>query len=149
MLHETKLQHRLELGQGSALTALVGRDREIELLLDRWEQAKEGLGQVCFLVGEPGIGKSRLLHEIRERLLKEHIPGDEPTILHWHCAAHCENSSFHPLIDYLERRLNFRRDQPASEKLTSLEEMLAQMNLNLKEAVPLFASLLSVPLDGR
>ncbi|HLN31668.1 MAG TPA: protein kinase [Gemmataceae bacterium] len=149
VLHETKLQHRLELGQGSALTALVGRDREIELLLDRWEQAKEGLGQVCFLVGEPGIGKSRLLHEIRERLLKEHIPGDEPTILHWHCAAHCENSSFHPLIDYLERRLKFRRYQPASEKLTSLEEMLAQMNLNLKEAVPLFACLLAVPLDRR
>jgi len=149
VLHETKLQNRLEIGQGSALTALVGRDREIELLLDRWEQAKEGLGQVCFLVGEPGIGKSRLLHEIRERLLKEHAPNEDRIVLQWHCAAHCENSSFHPLIDYLERQLNFRRDQSASEKLTRLEEMLAQMNLNLKDAVPLFGNLLSVPLGGR
>ena len=84
----------------SALTPLVGRDEELDLLLRRWSQAKDGEGQVVLLSGEPGIGKSRILNALRERLEAEGVQA-----LRFQCSPYYVNSAFWPIIDNFERTL--------------------------------------------
>jgi ATP-dependent Clp protease ATP-binding subunit ClpA len=68
VLYESRVQSRFEVAVTKGLTPLVGREQEVGLLLERWERVKEGEGQVVFLIGEAGIGKSRLV-----QVLKEHV----------------------------------------------------------------------------
>ena len=91
---------------GSALTPLVGRDEELDLLLRRWSQAKDGEGQVVLLSGEPGIGKSRILSALRERLEAQGVQA-----LRFQCSPYYVNSAFWPIIDNFERALKFTRDE--------------------------------------
>jgi class 3 adenylate cyclase/pimeloyl-ACP methyl ester carboxylesterase len=135
---------RFEALHGHGLTPLVGRDHEVGLLWDRWEQAKDGEGQVVLLSGEPGIGKSRLLLALRERL------GDEQyTPLTHFCSPYHQNTALFPIITLLERGSNLRRDEPAARQLEKVEALLAPSAADLDEAVPLVAALLSIPVDGR
>lgn len=94
---------RLDVGAERGLTPYVGRERELRALLDAFEQAKTGRGQVVFVVVEPGIGKSRLLYELRRRL------GEEATWLEGRCISFGQSIAFHPVIDMLKR--NFRVDE--------------------------------------
>ena len=91
-----RVEGRFEGLHAEGLAPLVGRELELGLLLDRWRQAKEGEGQVVLLSGEPGIGKSRVVLALRERLR------DEPcTILRYHCSPYLTNSALWPVIDQL------------------------------------------------
>jgi AAA ATPase domain/Adenylate and Guanylate cyclase catalytic domain len=90
---------------GGALTPLVGREEELDLLLRRWSQAKDGEGQVVLLSGEPGIGKSRILSALRERLEAEGVQA-----LRFQCSPYYVNSAFWPVIDNFERTLKFTRN---------------------------------------
>ncbi len=148
ILGESGAQSRFEVAVTSGLTPLVGREEEVGLLVQRWERAKEGAGQVVMLNGEPGIGKSRLLQVLRERLAQETL-----TRLECRCSPYYQNSALYPVIDLLQRLLQFKRDDSSEEKLRKLEGTLEVEAIHelppRAETVPLFASLLSLPLPER
>ena len=89
--------------EGVVLTPLVGRDQEMGLLFDRWNQTREGLGQSVMLAGDAGLGKSRLVHVLREHVTVD----DNPPIVEWRCSPYHSNSALYPAIDYWERTLGF------------------------------------------
>lgn len=144
VLRESAARSRLEMTSVGELTPLVGREQEVGLLVDRWEQVKEGLGQVVLVSGEAGVGKSRLVH-----VLKEHV-ADE-LLIRWECrcSAYHQDSALFPVIDLMERALEFSRDESPQDKLRKIEKGLARCGLADPEAVSLWASLLSVPLPER
>jgi class 3 adenylate cyclase/predicted ATPase len=141
VLSESGARGRLDVAVTQGLTPLVGREQEIGLLLERWEQAKAGHGQVVLLTGEAGIGKSRLV-----QVLKEHIAQEPHT--RWECrsAEHYQNTALFPLVDLFQRILQWQPEESPGEKLTKLEQTLSQYRLPLEEFVPLFAPLFSLPL---
>ena len=143
VLGESGTQSRFDVAIARGLTPLVGRTAEVALLLDRWAQVKEGLGQVVLVSGEPGIGKSRLV-----QVLKEQVADDVPTLLECRCSPYHTNSALYPVIDVLQRALQWASDDTSAEKLRKLETALAQLSLARTETVPLFASLLGLPLPA-
>jgi TOMM system kinase/cyclase fusion protein len=141
VLGESRAQTRLEVPGPSGLTPLVGREQEVGLLLERWDQVKDGLGQVVLLGGEAGIGKSRLV-----QVLKEHVVGQPHVRWECRCSPYYQNSTFYPLIDLMQRALRFERNEAPEAKLGKLEEGLAPYPVSLAEVLPLFTSLLSLPM---
>src|SRR5262249_21411508 len=123
------------------LTPLVGRESEVTLLLERWEQAKAGHGQVVLLSGEAGIGKSRLVQVLKEQV------AHEPHV-RWECRSlpYYQNTALYPLTDLFQRTLQWHQDETPDEKLSKLEQTLRQYQLPLEESVQLFAPLLSLPI---
>jgi class 3 adenylate cyclase/predicted ATPase len=122
---------------------LVGRDQELELLMERWTQAKEGSGCVVLISGEPGIGKSRLTQAFQERLAAE-----QHTHLRFFCSPHHQDSALHPVIVQLERTVGFRREDGPETKLAKLEALL-DGSPSGREQTPLIAELLSLHTAGR
>lgn len=144
--HESSARSRLDAMAQAELTPLVGREQELGLLFERWEQVNEGMGQVVLLGGEAGIGKSRLV-----LALKEHVAQDpQAWLTPWQCSTYHQNSALYPLIDLLERVvLQFERGDDPTEKLSRLEGFLVQYGFHLPDVVPLFANLLSLPIDEK
>ena len=144
ILGDSRAESRFEAFHPKGLTPLVGREQEMALLLDRWERATEGEGQVVLLSGEPGIGKSRLIQALRERL-----SAAPHTRLRYYGSPYHQNSALHPVITQLERAAALARNDPPSRRLDKLETLLTQSADNLAEAVPLLAALLTIPAEGR
>ena len=122
------------------LTPLVGRDEEIAMLMRRWERARRGEGQLTLIVGEPGLGKSRLIEEFHSRL------SDTPhTWVEWSCSQLLQNTPLHPIAEWGRQRFG-GADMPAERRLADLENSLAQVKLDAAENAPLLAPLLDIPL---
>jgi hypothetical protein len=122
------------------LTPLVGRDEEMAMLLRRWERARHGNGQFILIVGEPGLGKSRLLEEFHSRLR------DTPhTWTEWSSLQLLQNTPLHPIGEWGRQRFG-GIDIPAERRLADLESSLFQVKLDPAENVPLLAPLLDIPL---
>lgn len=141
VLQESGLYSRFEAAVTKGLTPLVGREQEVGILLDRWQKAKEGKGQVVLIGGEAGIGKSRLV-----QMMKESVAGESHARIEVRCSPIYQNSSLYPLIDKLQRVLQFSREDSSEEKLGKLEKTLDQYDFPLQQIFPLFASLLSLPI---
>jgi class 3 adenylate cyclase/predicted ATPase len=142
-LRPSAVASRFEALRGSALTPLIGRGEEIDLLLRRWARAKAGDGQIVLVTGEPGIGKSRITAELEERLR------DEPHLdLRYFCSPYCRESALYPFIDQLWHAAQFAHDEPPTAKLAKLEAVLARGALS-DEDVPLLADLMSLPVSER
>jgi class 3 adenylate cyclase len=143
VLRPSAVESRFEALRGSALTRLVGRDEEIDLLLRRWARAKTGDGQVVLVSGEAGLGKSRIAAALQERLHAEpHIR------LRYFCSPYHQDSALYPFIDQLDRASGFARDDPPAAKLEKLEALLARAAPS-DEDVALLADLLSLPGSDR
>ncbi len=142
-LRASSAEGRFEALHASGLTALVGREEELELLLRRWSRAKTGEGQVVLLSGEAGIGKSRLTAALLERLT-----GEPHTRLRYFCSPQHTDSAFYPVISQMERAAGMAHDDTAQAKLDKLDTLLAQSSTSAQDAA-LFAEMLSLPNDGR
>jgi class 3 adenylate cyclase len=142
-LRPASVESRFEAMHASALTELVGREEELELLLRRWSKAKNGEGQVVLLSGEPGIGKSRLTAALMDRLA-----GEPHTRLRYFCSPQHTDSALYPIISQMERAAGFTHDDSAQAKLDKLDTLLAQ-SVRPQQDAGLLADLLSVPNDGR
>ena len=142
-LRPSSVASRFEALHATGLTALVGREEELELLLRRWARAKTGEGQVVLLSGEAGIGKSRLTAALMERL-----EGEPHTRLRYFCSPQHTDSALHPIIGQIERAAGLAHGNTAQEKLDMLDALLAQTSTSKQEAA-LFAEMLSLPNDGR
>jgi class 3 adenylate cyclase len=126
-------------GGARALTPLVGRSEELDLLERRWERSRRGQGQLALIVGEPGIGKSRLIEVFRARL------GETPhTFVEWSSSQLLQNTPLHPVAEWGRQR--FGADQPAEQRLADLENTLQLIGLDPAEYAPLLASLVDIPL---
>ena len=137
------VESRFEALHASSLTALVGREEELELLLRRWSRAKTGEGQVVLLSGEAGIGKSRLTAALLERLA-----GEPHTRLRYFCSPQHTDSALYPIIGQMERAAGFAHDDAPETKLNKLDAVLSQTSTSKRDAA-LFADTLSLPNDGR
>src|SRR5208282_3820457 len=126
-------------GGARALTPLVGREEELEHLRRRWERARSGEGQLALIVGEPGIGKSRMIEEFRTHL------GETPhTWVEWSSSQLLQNTPLHPIAEW--GRLRFGADLPAELRLADLENTLQLVGLDTAEYAPLVAPLVAVAL---
>ena len=124
---------------GFDLSPLVGRARELDQLTNRWAQARGGVGQAVLLSGEPGIGKSRLLRALRERVGESSGDG-AVRWLSMHGSVYTQNTPLHPVVTLLRRLL---ASQPGATPADQLDGFVGTFALT--EATPLFASLLDLP----
>jgi predicted ATPase len=142
-LRPSGVASRFEALRGSALTPLVDRDEEIDLLVRSWARTKTGDGQVVLVSGEPGLGKSRITATLEERLHAEpHLR------LRYFCSPYHQDSALFPFIDQLGRASGFMRDDSSAAKLDRLEALVARATPP-DEDVALLADLLSLPGSKR
>jgi len=143
VLRPSAIASRFEALRGSALSPLVGRDEELDLLLRRWARAQTGVGQVVLISGEPGIGKSRITAELKGRLHPEpHIR------LRYFCSPYHQDNALFPFVDQLGRAAGFAPEDPLAARLEKLEALLAPA-APPGEDVAFIADLLSLPASDR
>jgi class 3 adenylate cyclase/predicted ATPase len=142
-LRTSSIESRFDALRAAGTVALVGREKEIDLLMQRWSSAKNGEGQVVLLSGEAGIGKSRLTAALLERLAAE-----PHARLRYFCSPQHTDSAFYPIIGQMERAAGLSREDTSQAKLDKLDSML-RANSTSPEDAALFADMLSLPNDGR
>jgi DNA-binding winged helix-turn-helix (wHTH) protein/tetratricopeptide (TPR) repeat protein len=137
-----RIKGRVDQATG-AQTPFVGRDEELRLLLNRWQRAHDGEGQAALVIGEPGIGKSRLLQHFREQIAQ---------MAHWWVEASAapffQNTPFYPVVELLRHFASPHRADGAGHQPVRIEAQLASAGLNPAEAIPLLAPLLNLPVPG-
>ena len=140
--HETTARSRLEAAGRSGLTPLIGREKEVHELLNCWEENYQGTGGGILLIGEAGIGKSRLV-----QMLKEHVanvPGAWLTPCQ--CSAYHKSTAFHHYIDLLERVvLKFERHERPRDRFLKVEGLVRQYGMDLDVTLSSLAAMMSVP----
>ena len=144
VLGERATAGRFEVRQMSGTTPLVGRTEELALILRRWEQVKEGEGQVVLLSGEPGIGKSRLTQVLCKR-----ASGEPHILVRYQCSPYHTHSALYPVVEQIRRAAGFDETDDASSQLDKLEASLRLAFDDVSDVTPLFAALLSIDAGRR
>ena len=143
---EAASRNRVELADPGNLTPLVGRDTELTILKDRWEQALDQLGQIVLLIGDAGLGKSRLIRELREHVIREDSEG--AAVIELRCSQYHQGTSFFPVVEFFTRLLDFE-NHSATERLEIVVRYLREFKIESAENVSLLCGILSVPTDAR
>jgi class 3 adenylate cyclase/tetratricopeptide (TPR) repeat protein len=144
VIRPSRIETRFAATFDSRSTPLVNRTEELVLLLARWQQSKERHGQVVTLSGEPGIGKSRIVQEFRER-----IAGEPHRQVSFQCSPYYTGTAFHPFVEQLKSTIFVDREGASDSSLTSLETVLADTVDESELVAPLFAALLSIAPGDR
>jgi class 3 adenylate cyclase/tetratricopeptide (TPR) repeat protein len=126
------------------MTPFIGREDELRLLMNRWERVREGEGQVVTIIGEAGIGKSRLVQRFREE-----IAADPNTWLECATAPFFRNTPFYAIADMLQQSFHWDASHDVDQRLAALQASLGLAGLDPNEAVPLIAPLLELPVGTR
>jgi len=134
---------RFDQTHPAALTPWVGRSDELSRLLDLWCCATRGVGQLVLIAGEAGVGKSRLVQTLGDRIV-----GAPFYRICYQCSPYHVNSAFHPFVHQLEKAAGFAAGEATSSRLDKLRRLLGGASPALASAIPLFAELLSLPIDG-
>jgi class 3 adenylate cyclase/tetratricopeptide (TPR) repeat protein len=133
---------RLDVSIERGLTPLVGRERELNLLHDCLTRVKAGRGQVVGLVGEPGIGKSRLLYELRKSLAGEHM-----VWLEGHCVAHGQNTPYLPLLEILRTNFQIEDGDVSLQLREKLRRGVRELDASLEGFLPYLGGLFGLPIE--
>ena len=144
VMHPDETLSRFEAAHPAGLTPLVGRREELDLVMRRWHSAASGQGQVVLLSGEPGIGKSRIVQNLVERVVQ-----DPQQVVLLQCSPHHSSSALYPVGIALERLAEFDRDDSAEQKMAKLEALVARCRQPIQLTVPLLAPVVSVPIGSR
>jgi class 3 adenylate cyclase len=142
VIGERRVESRFAASHGPELTPLIGREEELDLLARRWSRANSGEGQVVLLAGEPGIGKSRLVRALRDRIANE-----PHTRLIYQCSPHHTSSALYPVINQLEHAADIETSDGTDARLDKLERLLARAGRATDGIMPLIASLVSIPSE--
>jgi tetratricopeptide (TPR) repeat protein len=132
------MHSRLDIAAGR-LTGFVGREPELATMIDHWERAQDGEGQNILIVGEAGVGKSRLLRQLRE-----HLAGIPHTWLECDATPYTESTPFHPVIELVRQGLALAPEDSSADKLEKIEAALTRANLFSPEAMTLMADFLNL-----
>jgi predicted ATPase len=144
VIRETSARSRLDVSLSRGLIPLVGRDREMAHLESAWHAAQLGAGSVMLIDGEPGIGKSRLVLELVERVLPS-----GSVVADMRCSPRHTNSVLHPVVDLLQRMLRPADPADDSELLERVERLVVDSGLESTDGVPVVAGLIGLPLPER
>lgn len=139
---DTGIRTRRALAAATGLTPLVGREQELETMEKRWRLALEGTGQAVLVLGEPGIGKSRLVDELGRRI------GEEATRLVFQASPYHTSSALHPVVEELERVIRIDGKGEFDGDLARLTDELERQGLSVEETRPALAALLSIAEPG-
>ena len=134
---------RFDVSAESGLTPFVGRERELELLLDGFERVKEGRGQAVSIIGEAGTGKSRLLYEFRKAVTNEAV-----TFIEGRCLSYSRNVAYHPIADLLKSNFDIRDTDTEDEIREKVVNGLKILRIDEASALPYLLELLSVKESG-
>ena len=140
VVRERAIESRFEALRAASRTPLIGRQEEMELLLRRWEQIKDGEGRVVLLVGEPGIGKSRLT-----AALEDHLKGQAHICLRYFCQPHHQGSALQPIVAQLQHAAGFVYSDSTADRRAKLERLLAARRAEAGTDIELLAELLGLP----
>jgi class 3 adenylate cyclase/predicted ATPase len=135
---------RFEAAHASSLTPLIGRSVELNLLLDRWQKVKEADGQVVLLSGIPGVGKSRLIHE-----LKSNVQHESHFLLTYQCSPYHSQSPFFPVIEQIELAAQLTPNDSDPVKFAKLKTYLPSSMDDPVESALLIAHLLSITIEDQ
>ena len=133
---------RFDLSLERGLTKFVGREKELGLVSDLLEKVKDGRGQIACIVGEAGVGKSRMIHEFKSMIQREEV-----TYLEGHCISYGKSFSYLPIVEMLKNNFQIDDDDNDEEIKTKVENAINRMDDKLKDAIPLVLELLSVKTD--
>ena len=145
VLHESGARTRLDVAARRGLSPMQGRDDELATLADRWAKARAGQGGVALVAGEPGIGKSRLIWALQQHVAQS----PDAFLMHLDCSPYFMNTAFYPVVQQLERVLEFGPDDDAGQRLDKLDGLLAQYGFDLPTVGPLLARLLAGQVEDR